>query len=213
MMSLLRTLMFIAFAGVALPAAAADPQRLLQQFVDGVRSLSAQFVQVQYDERGAELDRRSGDFALSRPGRFRWNYTQPYEQLMVCDGEQIWNYEPDLEQVTVRPAGRVLQDTPAALLARGSQLSERFTLEDGGRDQDAQIVRLTPKAADTDFSLIELWLKDRGVPQRIRFHDALGGTTDVQFTAVSTATVKDPSRFTFTPPAGAEVVKLEDSGG
>ncbi len=212
-MNLLRTLILIAATSVAWPAAAADPQQLLQQFVDGVRSLSAQFVQVQYDEKGAELDRRSGDFALSRPGRFRWNYTQPYEQLMVCDGEQIWNYEPDLDQVTVRPAGRVLQDTPAALLAQGSRLSERFTLEDGGRDGDAQIVRLQPKAADTDFSLIELWLKARGVPQRIRFHDALGGTTDVQFSAVSTAVIKNPAQFTFTPPAGTEVVTLEDSGG
>jgi outer membrane lipoprotein carrier protein len=212
-MSVLRTLVLIIVASMALPAAAADPQLLLQRFVDGVRSLSAQFVQVQYDESGAELDRRSGDFILSRPGRFRWNYTQPYQQLMVCDGEQIWNYEPDLDQVTVRPAGRVLQDTPAALLAQGGQLSERFALEDGGRDGGAQIVRLRPKAADTDFSLIELWLEDRGVPQRIRFHDALGGTTDVQFTAINTTAIKDLARFTFTPPAGAEVVRLEDSGG
>ena len=86
------------------PAPAADA---LQRFVDEVRAFTAHFEQIQYDEDGGELGRRSGRFSLARPGRFDWHYEQPYEQRMVCDGERIWNYEPDLAQVTVRTAGDI----------------------------------------------------------------------------------------------------------
>lgn len=206
----MRILFGLLSAVLFMPAAwAADPEALLQRFVDDVQTLSADFEQVQLDQDGEEIARRSGDFALARPGRFRWHYAEPYEQLMVCDGREIWNYEPDLAQVSVQAAGRVLTDTPAALLAEGSSLKARFTLEDGGAADGDRLLRLRPKTDDADFQLIELWLSERGVPSRMRFHDALGGTSDVRFSKLRSGAKLDPKLFAFVPPKGVDVVRLD----
>lgn len=197
------------FCAVAAPAHAGPADDALKRFVDGVQTLSAHFEQVQVDEHGEILGKRSGQFDLARPGRFRWNYDEPYEQLMVCDGEKIWNYEPDLAQVTVRPAEQVLKGTPASLLAQKRQLGEAFAVESGGQQDGLDIVRLKPKGAEaqaSDFQSIELRLDRGGVPVRMKFFDALGGSTEVRFSAVKTGVKLDPALFRFTPPKGTEVV-------
>lgn len=179
----------------------------LQRFIDGAQTLTARFEQIQTDERGEVLARRSGQFDLARPGRFRWVYEKPYEQLMVCDGNKIWNYEPDLAQVTVRSADEVLKGTPAALLAQKSLLGNAFAVESGGQKDGADIVQLRPRDGEvnSDFQSIELWLKN-GVPQRMKFFDALGGTTEIHFSNVKTGVKLDTSLFRFTPPKGVEVI-------
>lgn len=188
-----------------LPAAyAGQGDEALRRFVDGVQTLSAAFEQVQIDEHGEVLSQRSGQFELSRPGRFRWSYESPYQQLMVCDGKRIWNYEPDLAQVTVRDAQQVLRGTPAALLAQKSLLGDAFGIESGGAKDGVDLVVLKPRG-DADFQKIELWLAG-GVPQRMKFYDALGGYTDVRFSKVKTGVKLDAARFSFTPPKGTEVV-------
>lgn len=203
----LRLLCVLCASLLLAPAHAADTADVaLQRFVDGVQTLSARFEQVQTDEDGEPLARHAGSFELQRPGRFRWAYEQPYEQLMICDGERIWNYEPDLAQVTVRDAADVLRGTPAALLAQGARaLGENFVIESGGRDQGADLVRLKPKSDDADFRAIELWLAN-GIPQRMRFLDALGGTSDIRFSAIRTGIQLAPERFRFQPPKGVEII-------
>lgn len=208
-----RWIKWVALAVVMVPgaaSAASAAEAALQRFVDGVQTLSAHFEQSQLDEKGAVIDTRSGEFLLARPGRFRWSYTQPYEQLMVCDGTEIWNYEPDLAQATVRDAAELLRGSPAALLAQRSQLGEGFSIEDGGRDGKASIVRLKPKSEDSDFKAIDLWL-DNGVPQRMRFLDQLGGTTDIRFSQIRTKVTIDPSNFRFQPAKGVEVIDARAS--
>ncbi|HUP91452.1 MAG TPA: outer membrane lipoprotein chaperone LolA [Solimonas sp.] len=177
----------------------------LKRFVDGVQTLSAEFTQVQTDERGQTVANSAGRMWLQRPGRFRWDYREPYAQEMVCDGEKIWAYDPDLKQVTVRPAQEALQGTPAALLTQRTLLSDAFTLEDAGKQGGAQGVRLKPRSGDSDFKSIELWLV-AGVPQRMLFQDQLGGATEIRFSAVQTGQKIDPSKFQFKPPKGVEVV-------
>jgi len=189
----------------ALPVFAAPGDDALRRFVDGVQSLSAGFEQVQIDERGATLSQRTGSFELQRPGRFRWSYDKPYEQLMVCDGNRIWNYEPDLAQATVRDAQQVLRGTPAALLAQKSLLTDAFAVESGGQQNGVDLVRLKPRGEAGDFQKIELWLQ-QGVPLRMKFYDALGGYTDIRFRDVKTGVKLDAARFHFTPPKGTEVV-------
>ncbi|AXQ29148.1 outer membrane lipoprotein carrier protein LolA [Solimonas sp. K1W22B-7] len=203
--------LFAALLGLAavLPAHAEDPQATLRKFVDGVQTLTADFSQVQSDEGGKVTGTSSGKLSLSRPGKFRWTYEKPYSQLMVCDGKKIWLYDPDLAQVTVRSAEQALNGTPAALLSQKALLSEAYTLQDGGKDNGASIVRLLPKSADGDFKSIELWLAN-GVPQRMRFHDQLGGRTDIRFTGIKTNNKVDADQFRFTAPKGVEVV---DGGG
>ncbi|MBI3171321.1 MAG: outer membrane lipoprotein chaperone LolA, partial [Hydrocarboniphaga effusa] len=132
------------------PVSANPAQDALQSFVNRVESLSAKFEQVQKDERGEVLQVSSGHLWLSRPpaanaaktGMFRWNYEKPYQQLMVCNGETLWLYDPDLAQVTVRPAGAILQGTPAQLLTDRAALAHHFKIEDAGMDGNARRVRL-----------------------------------------------------------------------
>ena len=186
-------------------ARADDAAATLKRFVDSVQSLTAEFTQVQTDERGATLGNSAGHLWLQRPGKFRWEYREPYKQEMVCDGSKIWNYDPDLKQVTVRDADQALQGTPAALLTQKALLSDAFTLESAGSQGGADGVRLKPKSADSDFKSIELWLR-AGVPQRMLFHDQLGGSTEIRFASVQTGAKIDASKFTFKPPKGVEVV-------
>ncbi|MGH8480849.1 MAG: outer membrane lipoprotein chaperone LolA [Nevskiaceae bacterium] len=194
---------------VSFPALAAAPETdALQQFVETVQTLSASFQQVQKDENGRVLQASSGRLWLSRPGRFRWSYEKPYEQLMVCDGKQLWQYDPDLKQAMVRPAGATLQGTPAQLLTDRAALAQHFTVEGAGTEEGAQRLRLLPKAPDSDFKSVELWLKD-GVPVRMRFHDPLGGVSEVTFSDIGTNTHLDAGLFSFTPPKGTEVISAQ----
>ena len=194
--------LMIGFAG-AVQAAPADD---LKKFVDGVTTLTADFKQVQSDEKGKVLSTSTGHMWLSRPGRFRWSYETPYQQLMVCDGKKLWMYDPDLSQVTIRPAGEALLGTPAALLSQRTTLSDQFTLEDGGSQGATRVVRLKPKSGDSDFKAIELSLKD-GIPQRMKFLDQLGGSSVVTFSHVDTGSKPEDSLFSFTAPKGTEVIE------
>ena len=197
------------FLALACGAASASPETdALQKFVDTVQSLSATFNQVQKDENGRVLQVSSGRLWLSRPGRFRWSYEKPYAQLMVCDGKQLWQYDPDLKQALVRPAGASLQGTPAQLLTDRTALAQHFTVEGAGIEQGAQHLRLLPKAADSDFKSVELWLED-GVPVRMRFLDPLGGASEVTFADIKTNASLDGGLFTFAPPKGTEVISAQ----
>jgi outer membrane lipoprotein carrier protein len=202
MKTILVALVLAFFTGSALAASAEEE---LRQFVENVRTLQGRFVQTQLDEHGELVSSGAGFVAIAKPGRFRWAYDQPYEQLMVCDGQTIWAYDPDLKQVTVRPAGETLAGTPAELLAQKAKLAENFTTRDLGEKNGLRIVALEPKAEQSDFKSIELWLK-AGVPQRLRFSDPLGGVTEVELRDVKVNTALDDKQFRFTPPKGVEVV-------
>jgi chaperone LolA len=196
----------------ALHAETAD--EALKHFVEGAQTLSARFEQVQRDERGGEMQTTSGHMWLARPaagtrgtGKFRWSYEKPYQQLMVCDGAKIWMYDPDLAQVTVRPAVQALAGTPAELLSRRAALDSEFKLEDAGRRGDAHIVRLKPKSNEGDFKAIELWLRG-AAPTQMVFYDQLGGTSEVRFSEVQVnGKLDEKTLFRFTPPKGVEVVE------
>lgn len=195
-------LMACTTAGAAAPA---DP---LQQFVQKVETLSARFEQEQKDDQGAVLQRSSGRLWLARPGKFRWSYEKPYEQQIVCDGQTLWQYDPDLAQVMVRPAGTTLQGTPAQLLTDRAALDQHFTVKNLGSKGGVAHLRLLPRARDSDFKSVELWLKD-GAPQRMRFEDPLGGASEVRFSEIRTNVPIDPAQFTFRIPQGAEVISAQ----
>ncbi|HEX4871122.1 MAG TPA: outer membrane lipoprotein chaperone LolA [Nevskiaceae bacterium] len=197
------------------PAPAASAEAELARFADGLKTLQARFEQVQTDESGAVLAQSRGELWLARPGRFRWAYAEPYEQLMVSDGRQLWMYEPDLRQVSVRPLDAVLNGTPAALLASDVRLDQAFQVEDRGLDprEGARVLRLTPRQpAESEFSAIELWLRE-GVPQRLRFEDGLGGRTEVRLSNIVSGEALPAERFRFTPPPGVELIQAGVEGG
>jgi len=184
----------------------------LQRFVEKVDTLSATFQQVQKDENGAVLSASSGKLWLSRPGKFRWSYEKPYQQLIVCDGKDLWQHDPDLGQAMVRPAGATLQGTPAQLLTDKAALDRHFKVEGAGTEKGVQRLRLLPKSADSDFKAVELWLKD-GAPQRMSFHDPLGGVSEVDFNDVRTNQKLDAALFRFDPPKGTEVIRADAPSG
>ncbi len=198
----------LTFSALLPLAAHAGGEDELKRFVNDTRTVSAKFTQIQTNDRGEKIASSSGDMILSRPGRFRWSYQQPYEQLMVCDGQKIWLYDPDLSQVTVRPAAEALTGTPAALLAQKSTLTEQFSVTEIGQRGESQGVSLKPRGKDSDFEAIELWLA-RGAPERMVFMDRLGNRTEVGFTQIQVNGKVDEAQLRFKPPAGVEVV---DSG-
>ena len=191
-------------------AHAEDAQAALGRFVNGVQNLSADFRQVQIDERGRTLQTTTGHMWLSRPGRFRWDYQTPYKQLIVCDGRKIWVSDADLAQVTVRSATSTLQGTPAALLSSRRALTDEFTVEDAGMSGSLHVLRLKPKSADSDFKAIELAL-DNGTPQHMVFLDELGGRTEVTFSAIALNQKPDEKLFRFDAPKGTEVIDAADA--
>ncbi len=181
-------------------------QDAIKRFAGGVKTFEAHFEQVQTDEHGQVNTRSSGHFWLSRPGRFRWVYEQPYQQITVCDGDKLWAYDPDLEQVTVRKARLALPGTPAALLSQKTALSDEFKVQDAGTESSGRRVRLIPKSADSDFKSIELVLGKDGAPQQMKFADQIGGHSDITFTEVHANAAIADDKFLFSPPKGVEVV-------
>lgn len=203
----------IGFSALAMVALAPDArsqgaEAAVQAFVEKVDRFQADFTQQQTDDRGESLGSSGGSFLLERPGRFRWTYQVPYEQVMVCDGEKIWLYDPDLAQVTVRPAAEALAGTPAQLLAQKDTLSEAFNLQDAGVENGAQVVWLTPKSEDGDFERIELWLVD-AAPVRLVFLDRLGSRTDIAFSSIQVNPAFAADAFDFVVPAGVEVIEAD----
>jgi outer membrane lipoprotein carrier protein len=192
----------------AKPSFAAPKADPLQQFVLQADTLSARFEQVQHDDKGGVLQKSSGRLWLARPGKFHWSYEKPYQQQIVCDGKTLWQYDPDLAQVMVRPAGATLQGTPAQLLTDRAALDRHFKVENLGQDGGAAHLRLLPKAKDSDFRSVELWLKD-GAPQRMRFEDPLGGNSEVTFSEIRANAPIAPAQFVFEVPKGAEVISAQ----
>lgn len=187
----------------AIPAQAAGIDRL-QEFFRNLSTLQASFEQRMSDARFATTGPSRGNFVISRPNKFRWEYVAPYHQLIVADGKQIWIYDEDLEQVTVKPLGKTLGDTPALLLSGAEPLEKNFSLTEGGTQDGLQWVELTPRAEETGFSRIRLGFD--ATLRRMELLDALGQTTQLEFDQVQRNAKVDPKLFVFKPPAGVDVL-------
>ena len=185
--------------------AQADGVGDLEAFYNNVDSLSAHFEQEQKDDNGQTLQQASGTFLLSRPDRFRWEYTAPYKQVIVSDGETFRFYDVDLAQVTIRSIDATLQATPALLLTGGAALEDAFNIASAGQRDGMSWVRLTPRADDTDFQEVRLGLKDQ-VPSVMELDDNLGQTTHIRFTDIELNPKLDEARFTLDIPDDVEVV-------
>jgi outer membrane lipoprotein carrier protein len=148
----------------------------------------------------------SGEFIFARPGRFRWSYNKPYEQLLVADGEKLSIYDKDLNQVTVRKLGDALGNTPAAILFGSSDLDQSFDLKDAGTRNGIAWLDATPKSKDTQFEKISIGFRN-GELAAMELRDALGQTTMLEFSNVERNPKVDASTFAFTPPKGADVLQ------
>ena len=177
----------------------------IEQFLRGLQGLQAQFSQVLTDRTGQVIDEASGTLAISRPNRFRWDYREPYEQLIVADGRRIWLYDSDLEQVTVRKLDATLSATPAMLLSGEGNLDDNFIVRKVTREGALEWVQLEPKRDDTDFKWVRLGFEGATL-RHMQLADKLGQTTQLEFTQVERNPPLDPARFSFNVPPGADVI-------
>lgn len=193
------------FALVLTGAAHAGGVERLKAFIAGAKTAEADFTQTVADKNGRVTQQASGKMAFARPGKFRWDYRKPYEQIIVGDGAKLWLYDVDLEQVTVKPLGDVIAGTPAALLAGDNAIEKYFTLKNAGEADGLEWLDATPKTRDTSFERIRMGFKGDLLMQMELF-DTFGQRTLLKFGRM----VRNPSipaaRFSFTPPKGADII-------
>jgi len=189
---------------VPLCAGAGEAQDRLHAFFDDLRSLEAGFEQT-IVQQGRTVQRTRGTLHILRPGKFRWAYTAPFEQLIVTDGETLWVYEPDLDQVTRSALDDSVGNTPAILLSTERPLEELFAIDDAGTEAGLAWVMLEPRAEEAAFSRIFLGF-DGDTLVAMEILDALDQTVQIRFSRLRRNVAVDPALFGFTPPAGVDVI-------
>lgn len=187
------------------PTAAASGLDQLHAFLEGTRTAKGAFKQTVVNAQRRTTQTTSGTFAFARPGKFRWTYDKPFDQLIVGDGASVWVYDKDLNQVVVRKLDAALGSTPAALLAGDNALEKNFDLVAAGASEGLEFVDATPKSPETQFKRIRIGFRDN-LPQSMILTDAFGQTTQLAFSDVQRNPSLPPDQFRFTPPAGADVV-------
>lgn len=191
---------------LSVPAWAATSARdELNQFSTGVTNLAANFQQQVYSANGDRLDATSGTLALARPNRFRWDYLEPEQQQIVADGDNIWIYDVELEQVSVRPQSLDERQSPLAVLLDLGALDDEFNTEERGETDGAQWLRLTSKADDAEFSHVDLAFRDAQLVRMVMV-DAVGQRSEIVFQDWKRNSALPPATFTFVPPKGVDVV-------
>ena len=195
-------------APLALSAAPAASSTALDQFLANLESLRASFSQVVVDAKGKELESGQGTLLVRRPGRFRWEYTPAGAgpQLLVADGTNLWFYDRDLQQATVKPASAALTTTPVILLSgTAAEMRAAFTITDGGTRDALTWVQVTPRSASAEFSSAELGFRGTQLA-RLVIHDRLNQTETLNFTHSARDARVEDSELRFTPPAGVDVI-------
>lgn len=177
----------------------------LKAFIAGAKTAEADFTQTVTDKAGRVTQQASGRMAFARPGKFRWDYTVPYEQVIVGDGAKLWLYDTDLDQVTVKPLGEVVAGTPAALLAGDNAIEKYFSLKDAGEAGGLEWLEATPKNSDTTFERIRMGFRGDVLAQMELF-DHFGQRTTLKLAKFARNPNIPTSRFRFSPPKGADVI-------
>lgn len=183
----------------------ADGISSLKNFYNNTRSVHANFYQVVTDKQGRKVQEVYGEMQLKRPNKFKWDYNKPYEQQIISDGKQVWLYDTELAQVTVRAIDKALGSSPAALLAGDDTLEKGFKLANLDRKDNAEWVSAEPVTRDTGFEKILLGFSDNKL-QEMELIDSFGHTTRIVFSAVEVNPTINNKTFLFKAPKGVDVV-------
>ena len=197
---------------LALPGAGhASALEQFKSFVSGTKAAKGEFSQhlVRSDAavKGGAVESKlsSGNFLFARPGKFIWTYQKPYEQVLQADGEQLYVYDKDLNQVTTKKLGNALASSPAAILFGSNDLEKKFNLKEAGVRNGLEWLEATPKAKDTTFDHIGIGLR-YGLPEAMELSDSYGQTSVLTFTKFERNPVIAADRFKFVMPKGADVL-------
>jgi outer membrane lipoprotein carrier protein len=185
--------------------AKADGMSSLKNFYKQTQAVRANFHQLVTDRQGRKVQEVYGEMQLKRPNKFRWDYNQPFEQQIVSDGDKVWLYDIELAQVTVRPLGKALGSSPAALLAGDSNLEKNFKLNNVDSKDGIDWVNANPNNEDSGFEKILLGFKNDQL-QEMQLVDSFGHQTKIVFSKLENNPVINNQVFLFKPPAGVDVV-------
>ena len=177
----------------------------LKAFAAGLRGLDGQFQQEVFDPQGRKKDASSGRVAMSAPHLFRWEYRQPYVQLIVADGKTVWVFDPDLKQVSRRPQGVEEASSPLAILLDPARLDRDFIVKEGGDADGMDWMTIKPRSAEAGFRSARIGFI-RNQLLRMEYEDALGQRTEIQFSDWKRNPAFAAGTFVFTPPAGVDVI-------
>lgn len=206
------TLAAVALSAWAAPAADDAGEKLVKEFLTDVTTMQGRFKQSLIDAEGAVVEASSGTLEIERPGRFRWIYDDPYEQWLVADGTNVWSYDVDLAQVSVKPQSAALANTPAMLLGDAANALAQFRFEGSQEEGATTWVRMRPVDSSSGFDRVELGFRD-GELYRMVFFDNLEQTTLVEFMAIEINRPIDDTRFVFVVPEEADLVGVPLAAG
>ena len=187
------------------PAAASAGLDALNYFFTEITTFQARFGQIVLDETLVEIDDGQGTVWIQRPGMFRWDYEPPEAQQIVGDGENVWIYDIELEQVTVRAQDQALGKSPAILLAGGGDLEDNYTIEDIGTQGRFDWVNLIPVDEDSGFSEVRIGFEDNRL-RLMELLDNLGQRTRISFVDLRENVPIPLDTFDFTVPEGVDVI-------
>ena len=194
----------IAGALIAMPASA-GPIEKLHAFIEQTRSAKATFTQEVIDANGVVQQQASGTVQFQRPGKFRWTYDKPYEQIIVGDGEKLWIYDKDLNQVTRRNLDKALGSSPAALLAGADDVDKYFSLNAIGVRRKLDWLEVKPYNEDSLFEKVRMGFRGNTL-EVMELRDHFGQKTTITLSNLQRNPKTPPDLYTFTVPKGADVV-------
>jgi len=199
---LLTIFVYLASAASVAHATSVDS---LRAFVRESQTARAHFTQSVLDRNGRSVSQASGVMSFSRPGKFRWTYDKPYEQLIVGDGVKLWIFDKDLNQVTVRKLDEALGSSPAALLAGNNEIEKFFALSEAGSRDGLNWLEASPKSKDTMFAAVRMGFAGNTLKQ-MELKDSFGQTTVIRFDKLERNPRLPADQFKFAPPKGADVI-------
>ncbi|MDX2426681.1 MAG: outer membrane lipoprotein chaperone LolA [Cycloclasticus sp.] len=189
---------------VTLSCFAENSDESLQTQLNSYEQMSGQFTQVISSERGAQTQSSTGEFWIKKPSKFRWHYSTPYIQKIISNGEKIWVYDEDLEQVTVKNSSQAIDSTPLAIILGSASIDKHFNTATLESEDDLDWMKLTPKNDSSGFDYIDIGLKN-GLLSRMLLQDSFGQKTRLLFSHVEVSTAINDDNFDFEIPEGSDV--------
>lgn len=192
---------------ISVCAQAGKPMEMLQAFTKNVQSLEANFVQTLEDANGQILQRQTGTVAMQKPGKFNWHYQTPegFEQYIVADGKQLWFYDVDLEEASVKPMDDALGTAPIALLTSNKPITDSFKVIELGLINDQYMLQLESNVKDTDYGFALLAFNKKGQLSIMQLRDPMNQVTTIEFKKTRLNPSMKPSRFTLKIPKNVNV--------
>ena len=195
-LALVFTIVSVAYAETA--------EQRLNKALKNLDNLTADFKQTVLDDEKQVVQQSSGQLAIQRPGKFSWIYKTPYEQQIVADGSELWIYDVDLDQVTVKPMDSGLATAPIMILMKQTEIGEEFAVNEIGQRKFLYWVELEPNSRDLEYTQVYIGLQD-GQVKAMELRDNFGQSTQIVFENLRLDVIHDPKTFKFVPPDGVDV--------